>query len=290
MAEVLNWYPPVGIFIAILGVVGIVVPLVRDLAKMSKWEKAGWTAVMFILMGLEIRSIYLDRKAHDLEQKNARAELLQNFKDVGDGIKKEIDTSQTEFAATMKRSDTILGGVGENIKIANGGDIYAYIRMSPTNGGFDLYIIQDGNYHLLDANGRITDLDKFDVAVKAGQLMDRSKYEVALNPMPLLYRGRAVIVGTLPVPADSDYKRFNISLFARNGIFEELYRLKRVNGSWTSAMAVQVAYYNVKGGIACKRVDKQFPVELLEQDKDWSAYMKLPKFQVKGSRTCPKQQ
>jgi hypothetical protein len=43
----------------------------------------------------------------------------------------------------MKRSDSILSGVGENIKIANGGDSYAYIQMSPVNGGFELYVIQD---------------------------------------------------------------------------------------------------------------------------------------------------
>jgi hypothetical protein len=150
MAEVFA-HPPVGIFIGLLGLLGVVVPLVRDLAKMGKWEKAGWTFIMFALMGFELRSIYIDRRDHETEQKNARAELLQNFKDIGNGIKKEIDTSQTEFAATMRRSDTILTGVGENIKIANGGDSYAYIQMSPVSGGFALYVIQDGDYDLLDA-------------------------------------------------------------------------------------------------------------------------------------------
>jgi cell division protein FtsL len=143
MAEVLPWYPPVGVFIAILGLLGVAVPLVRDLAKIGKWEKAFWTIVMFVLMGLEIRSIYLDRKAHDIEQATARAEQLQHFKEIGDGIRQAIDDSQTQFNATMKRSDSILSGVGENIKIANGGDSYAYIQMSPVNGGFELYVIQD---------------------------------------------------------------------------------------------------------------------------------------------------
>lgn len=232
MAEVLRWYPPVGVFIGILGLLGVVVPLVRDLAEMRKREKAFWTLVMFVLMGLEIRSIYLDRDTHETEQKNARAEQLQHFKDIADGIKHEINTSQAEFDATMKRSDSILTGVGENIKIANGGDSYAYIQMSPVNGGFDLYVIQDGNYHLLDTRGRATDLDKFEAAeadaAQNRKMLDQSKYEIVLNSMPILYRGRAVMVGTLPEPADSDYKRFNISLFARNGLFEELYRLNAI--------------------------------------------------------------
>jgi hypothetical protein len=139
---------------------------------------------------------------------------------------------------------------------------------------------------LLDAVGTVIDLDKFESAVKTGQLADRSKYEVVLNPFPLLYRGRAVIAGTYPTGEDTDYKRFNVSIFARNGSFTELYRLKRIGRAWTSAMVVTVSYYDAKGGVVCKRVDKQFPVKLLEKDNDWVAFMKLPTFHVQGSRVC----
>jgi hypothetical protein len=127
MYEVLSWYPPVGVFIAILGLLGIVVPLVRDLAKMGKWEKAAWTFVMFALMWLEIRSIYLDRRAHDVEQAAARKEQLKHFKEVGDGITTAIDESQKQFDATMQRSNSILGGVSESITIATGGDGYCWL-------------------------------------------------------------------------------------------------------------------------------------------------------------------
>lgn len=120
MSEALHWYPPVGVFIAILGVLGIVVPLIRDLAKMGKWEKAIWTFVMFALMGLEIRSIYLDRTAHDIEQDKARAEQLQHFNEIGEGIKGAVAESQKQFDATMERSNTILGGVSESIKQQRG--------------------------------------------------------------------------------------------------------------------------------------------------------------------------
>jgi hypothetical protein len=123
----LHWYPPVGVFIALLGVLGIVVPLIRDLAKMGKWEKAIWTFVMFALMLLEIRSIYLDRRAHDVEQATARAEQLQHFNEIGEGIKGAVAESQKQFAATMQRSNSILGGVSESIKIATGGDGYCWL-------------------------------------------------------------------------------------------------------------------------------------------------------------------
>jgi hypothetical protein len=280
MAEVLlHWHPPVGVFIGILGFLGIVVPLVRDLAKMGKWEKAGWTGIMFALMGLELLSIHIDRKDHEAEQAAARAELLTNFQHIADGIKNEIDNSQSEFDATMKRSDSILGGVGETIKIANGGDSFAFIEMTPVAAGFDIYIIQDGTHHLLDVVGRISDLDH--------PVFDPSG-ETTLDTMPILYRGTARKVGTLSVPATTDYKRFNVFLHARNGVFDELYRIKRINGGWTNALMVQVAYYNMKGRIACEIVNKDFPVELLKKDSDWAAYEKLPKFRIKGDTACPK--
>ena len=273
------WHPPVGVFIGILGFLGVVVPLVRDLAKMSKWEKAGWTFIMFALMGLELLSIHIDRKDHEAEQAAARTELLTNFQGIADGIKTEIDTSQSEFNATMQRSDSILSGVGETINIANGGDSFAFIEMVPADGKFNIIIIQDGTYHLLDVVGRISDLDY--------RLFD-PKGETALDTMPILYRGTARGIGALSVPPDTDYKRYNISLHARNGLFNELYRIKRVNGEWSNALIVQVAYYNMRGRIACEIVNKTFPVELLKKDTDWIAYEKLPKFRIKEDTACPK--
>ena len=283
-------HPPVGIFIGLLGLLGVVVPLVRKLETMGRWEKAGWTLIMFVLMGLELRSIDRDRADNEMKQAAARTELLTNFQKIANGITSEITTSKTGFDATMKRSDTILNGIDENIKIANGGDSYAYVVMSPINGGFDVYVIQDGNYHLLDAVVSVIDLDKFEAAVKTGQIFDRRRYEVVNTSMPLLYRGRALVVGTLPLDG-GDYKRYNSTIFARNGVFSELSRLKRVGDTWKSAFVVSVSYYNGKKGIACEKIDKEFPHELVENDKDWTSVTKLSKlskFDVAGQRLCPK--
>jgi hypothetical protein len=38
--HLLEWYPPVGVFIGILALLGVLVPLLRDLTKIGKWEKA----------------------------------------------------------------------------------------------------------------------------------------------------------------------------------------------------------------------------------------------------------
>jgi len=244
MSEALPWYPPVGVFIGILGLLGVVVPLVRDLAKINKWEKALWTIIMFALMGLEMRSIYLDRKAHDIEQATARAEQLKHFKEIGAGITEAIDESQKEFTATMQRSDSILTGVGETIKIANGGDSYAFIQLGGTNPSeFEMQLMHHGRYHLLDVVGDVTDVDKFMAELHFGSRLhglDRSKYVVNIAPVNILYRSRGKFVtservGVLP-KATGTYMRYNISLSARNGDFSELLRVKIIDPySWCPA-------------------------------------------------------
>src|ERR1035441_10925130 len=90
-------HPPVGIFIGLLGLLGVVVPLVRKLETMGRWEKAGWTLTMFVLMGLELRSIYIDRADNEMKQAAARTELLTNFKKIANGITSEIDRKSTRL-------------------------------------------------------------------------------------------------------------------------------------------------------------------------------------------------
>lgn len=103
-----NWYPPVGFFIAILGLLGVLVPLFRDLAKIGPREKAIWTLVMFLLVGLEFRSLYLDRADHDQKEAAAREMQLKGFEKIGNGIESAIQKNQEEFDTTMARIETTL--------------------------------------------------------------------------------------------------------------------------------------------------------------------------------------
>jgi len=102
------------VFIAILALVGVVVPWLKE--KVSKREKALWTAVMFALVLLEIRSIYQDQAEHDRQQADARAEQLKSFKEIAGGVDTAIANSQREFDATMRRTNQVLnsttGGSG----------------------------------------------------------------------------------------------------------------------------------------------------------------------------------
>lgn len=123
-----NWYPPVGAFIAILALLGVLVPLFRDLAKIGPREKAIWTFVMFLLVGLEFRTLYLDRADHDQKEDDARKLQLQGFKDIGDGIKSAIEKSQEQFDTTVKNSTDAQAAEGKRFGtlLKKEGDLFVH--------------------------------------------------------------------------------------------------------------------------------------------------------------------
>jgi hypothetical protein len=58
---------------------------------------------MFVLVGLEIRTLYLDRDEHDREQAYAACEQLERFGQIADKMNTAISTSQSQFNATMDK-------------------------------------------------------------------------------------------------------------------------------------------------------------------------------------------
>ena len=68
---------------------------------MDKVEKALWTAVMFVLLGLELKTVYQDRREHDEEQARARSEQTAQFNRIAVGISQTISASERQFEATM---------------------------------------------------------------------------------------------------------------------------------------------------------------------------------------------
>lgn len=90
------WHPPVGVFIAILAVLGVLVPWFRG-AETTRREKAFWTAVMFALLGLELRSIVL----FDQDQRREEDAANERFSGIVEGLKDAMKQSQEQFQATM---------------------------------------------------------------------------------------------------------------------------------------------------------------------------------------------
>jgi len=127
MDKLWAWYPPIGVYIAILALLGVLVALLRDVTKIGRREKALWTAIMFILVLLEIKSIYQDRYAHDKEQSEARAEQLKQFDTIAKGINTTISNSQQQFDATIKRVEGVSRIAARGLENVTGGDSFGFV-------------------------------------------------------------------------------------------------------------------------------------------------------------------
>ena len=100
-------YPPApGKAVLLLAAVATIVTIQP---QMTDGHRLVWMVIMSIPFFVKFRSIDHDRYIHDKEQAEIRATETQNFREIGDGIKQAIRESQSQFAATMKRSDQVIG-------------------------------------------------------------------------------------------------------------------------------------------------------------------------------------
>ena len=89
-----QWHPPVGVFIAILALLGVLVPLFREWGTIKQLEKSAWTIAMLALLSLELRTLYLDRDEHDREQALSNCRQLEHFGAIAQRIETTINTSK----------------------------------------------------------------------------------------------------------------------------------------------------------------------------------------------------
>jgi hypothetical protein len=257
MNEIWQWYPPVGVFIAILGLLGVLVPLFRDLAKIGKREKALWTAVLFLLVGLEIRSIYLERAEHDRKEAEARATQLKGFNDIAGGIKETIQQSQQQFAATM-------GGINQNIGTVTGADSFCYMIFSSDGIGASGVptFVHVGKFPLTDVSARVVDLNNFNKRTAQG-VTSLQQYVAGDIKVPIgnLAPATAYLNTLLTIPfSDRNSQDFRIIYDAKNGHWMEDLELRNTNGKWLQALRVRRLNGNQTPTIF-RKVDKGFPLD-----------------------------
>jgi hypothetical protein len=97
-----DWYPLVGIFIAVLAGLGVIVPWLSNEKTPPRW-KTFWSFIFVVLVFLEIRSIRLDGKQHERDQARAQCLQLEGFKEIGKGIELSLKTSQEQFGITVDK-------------------------------------------------------------------------------------------------------------------------------------------------------------------------------------------
>jgi hypothetical protein len=246
-----QWHPPVGTFIGVLGVLGVIVPwLFRPPEKMGKGEKALWTLLVFVLFGLELRTLYLDRDEHDRAEAQARCEQLHSFNEIAGGIRDAVAQSQKQFNATM-------GGISREINIYTGGESYAYLTYVPKQQS--LVFVHKGDYPLFSVGARITDLDDPNNLIgTVVQVGDVIRGHAVFTPVPNSISATQLTRETV---------NFNVFFTARNGDWTELFRARRIHDGWATAIIVEGSFSSMKkSSIVCETIDKRFPEGALDKE------------------------
>jgi hypothetical protein len=262
--------PPVGTYIAALAIVAFSVAL---WPPKKRWTQALILSISLLLTAAEIHNLHTFRVEHDKQQAQARQAEREAFKSIADSIANSMTENQKAFEATVDRMKGLAAITKDTVNEATGGDSFCFVDMGPIPEGLIAHLVQKGKYPVFDIRLNITDLNALDSGIKsaAPSLLVGTR---TFGTIDFMSRGLWQPLGVYPVNPKEEYVRYNISIFARNGSFTELLRLKRLKeGGWTSALLVH-ASYDTKKGIVLERVQRQFPVDLLEEDQDWKALKK----------------
>jgi len=281
-----NHRAPVGVLIGVMGFIAAGITFRHD---PGKTEKAIWIILMTVLLVAEIRNLYVA----DAEATAKFSDQTEKLGKISDGLstaiaginttvtnsQSQIDASKDQFTATIKKSNTLLALSQESLKNITGGDSFCYVSMSMEKNATPVWLLHVGKNHAFDVYVRIDDIEGLDREAKAGKLFEnQNQYEMKFGPLPIVLRGTGQPLTTIPgFAADTNYKRYNVFIMARNGSITELIRLKRDPNShlWAEALLVTASYYDGRHGVVFKQAG-DFPVDALAQDKDWANAEKAP--------------
>lgn len=225
-----QWHPPIGVFIALLAIVGVLVPWFRG--EVSKREKAFWTFLMFLFVGLEIRTIYLDQDQHDREQTLARCQQLESFQKIAAGIDTAISNSSTQFAATMTNMGEVLTKQDATLTQTMGGTNYpmflATFPTDPASKEMPVFVITPGKSW---SHGHVpTSEETAPLADVTVDIMENPAKvrEMTTSEMDSLMHPTHYNLGTLTVPGMftapfklQKGKRYTLQITTRRGEFRE---------------------------------------------------------------------
>jgi len=224
-------HPPIGEYIACLA---LLVAVVTIWPPESNWSKAEWLAVFFALTGLEITTLYQDRAENQRQQADAREQEKAAFQSIANGINTSISNSDKSFVATMDKMKHLAMLSVEGIETATGGDSFCYMVLTNSHNPI---IIHKGKHPLYGVQVRVVDLVKMRLLEQQHQPIGPLQ-DFIFNPGDLT-AGLAWNNFSLRVPfSDPDKQDFNIFFSAKNGIWTELLRLRRVSSSLQTAIKV----------------------------------------------------
>jgi hypothetical protein len=267
-----HWHPPVGSWIAVLALLGVIVPwLFRPPEKMGRGEKAIWTFVMLAFFYLELRTLYLDRDEHDGEQAHAECEQTQQFNQIAQGLESSIQMSREQFSVTMEK-------FGEAINTETGGDTFCYVDFNPTpllvdnrpapDVNMGISVVKVGKYPCRGVNITIQDQLKMGQLIDEAVSRDRGIPDKMIADVSEADRASTTTFPemSLDVPTEllepihaaikTDSQQFAVIIHAFNSNARvELVNLRWIDGRWKKAIWIT----DNTGKNDWSKIDKDFP-------------------------------
>jgi hypothetical protein len=302
LPKCLHWPFCPGVFIAILAVVAGAVTFWEH---PPRWVKAISIFVFLALMCSEVWMMSKDRERNDSDQTAARTASENNFREIAGEITASIAASDRNFAATMRKSDTITSGVADSIRTQTGGDSFAYITLTaqagylhfeekdpicqqssgsaerdPAGPYFQVAITSHGKYPLRELHATMMDDERRLAAVAEYNKHPKGDWIKAISSSDTEYRclylkpqspegpsGDVEMLGTYPLPMD-DSKRLSIAFRSLNGYWDETLHLGLVNGKWRQCLSIMgpTAKQATNPFIYC---DSDWPEGRALAEKDW---------------------
>ena len=143
----------------------------------------------------------------------------------------KIEKRANEIFSSIEARTTLL------FNQVNGGNSFCYVCVAVEHLGNRLLVVNhEGDYPLYDLSIRVVDLEKFNEHI--GNPENMHIYQQTFSIGTMLPRQRNNLCA-IPISNHEVSKSFNIFFSARNGMFHELLRLKKINSEWESAIKVE---------------------------------------------------
>lgn len=149
----------------------------------------------------------------------------------------------------LHQNDVISGLAEKSVNSVMGGTGYCYlVHYPPDDDSGTFTVVQQGEFPIYEIHVRALDMTSLN-AIEKHPSTDSAKQtpELAtLFDIPSMAPGTANI-GTVHIPIrHTDQQDYNIFFSARNGIWTELLRMRKVDGLWAQAILVKREFANVK--------------------------------------------
>lgn len=189
----------------------------------------------------------------------------------------EIRNDHLADRAQEQKFESIRAGLAESANSFTGDGSYCYVNVILGMSDMPVLLIQQGRYHVWDVSPSLVDQDLFMEGVRQHQPLrgvNDEPGEIQLREVPIAFRGFAREVGSLPgIPDSVEEKNYSAKVVERNGMVQELIRLKRSPEThrWSESLLAAVSFYDGRHGIVLKRIGDVPPT-----DKDWLEMEKSP--------------